>query len=241
MTMNIQVMSDLHFEFHRDAGCAFVDSLDPTGVDVLVVAGDLAPLELLPDALRLLCDHYKSADVVFVAGNHEFYGARPWSVSFFREEQLRWPNLHWLENSAVTIKGQRFVGCTLWFRESTAPRGLSDFEVIKDFEPWVYEQNARSVKYLEREVRRSDVVVTHHLPSSRSVALQYAGSSLNDYFVCDVERLIFDRQPALWLHGHTHASCKYALDATFVVCNPFGYARREENPDFNPRCIVEIG
>ena len=34
--MRIQLLSDLHFEFHRDNGRSFVESLDPDGVDVLV-------------------------------------------------------------------------------------------------------------------------------------------------------------------------------------------------------------
>jgi len=49
--MRIQVLSDLHFEFHRDGGAAFVRGLDPSGVDAPVVAGDLATRRLLRDAL----------------------------------------------------------------------------------------------------------------------------------------------------------------------------------------------
>ena len=40
--MRLQLLSDLHFEFHRDGGRSFVDSLDPGGIDVLVLAGDIA-------------------------------------------------------------------------------------------------------------------------------------------------------------------------------------------------------
>ena len=37
--MKIQVMSDLHLEMHADGGAEFIRELDPTGVDVLVLAG----------------------------------------------------------------------------------------------------------------------------------------------------------------------------------------------------------
>ena len=39
--MKLQIMSDLHFEMHADAGAKLIRELDPTGVDVLVLAGDI--------------------------------------------------------------------------------------------------------------------------------------------------------------------------------------------------------
>jgi len=51
---------------------ALITSLDPPGVDVLVVAGDLATVDYLAAGLRDLCDRF--AHVVYVLGNHEFYG-----------------------------------------------------------------------------------------------------------------------------------------------------------------------
>jgi predicted phosphodiesterase len=39
--MKIQVMSDLHLEMHADGGAELIRELDRTGVDVLVLAGDI--------------------------------------------------------------------------------------------------------------------------------------------------------------------------------------------------------
>ncbi len=50
-----------------------------------------------------------------------------------------------------------------------------------------------------------------------------------------------DAQPQLWVHGHTHASLDYRIGATRVVCNPFGYARDEENPHFEEAKLVSLG
>lgn len=81
-----------------------------------------------------------------------------------------------------------------------------------------------------------------------SVAPEYKGSALNPFFVCDVEHVIRRNRPKLWIHGHTHTSCDYWIDhpvghvgsqTTRVVCNPFGYARHEENPKFNPGLFIE--
>jgi predicted phosphodiesterase len=39
--MKIQLLSDLHFEFHNDQGNGLVNSLKPEGVDVLILTGDI--------------------------------------------------------------------------------------------------------------------------------------------------------------------------------------------------------
>ena len=240
MTLRCRVLSDLHFEFHDDGARAFVESLDNRNVDVLIVAGDLTTQRHIRAALRMLCDRFRR--VVYVLGNHEFYHSslRETYESVLAAD-IEMNNLAILDCDAVTIDDVRFVGCPLWFRRSDAdPSGMNDFRLIRDFESWVYEENARCIDYLERTVRPGDVVVTHYLPSQRSVAPRYIGSPLNPFFVCDVGPLIFEQQPALWVHGHTHDSCDYRIGATRVVCNPFGYKDHEENPRFYAGLTVEI-
>lgn len=240
MTLRCRVLSDLHFEFHDDGGRAFVESLDNRNVDVLIVAGDLTTQRHIRAALRMLCDRFRR--VVYVLGNHEFYHSslRETYESVLAAD-IEMNNLAILDCDAVTIDDVRFVGCPLWFRRSDAdPSGMNDFRLIRDFESWVYAENARCIDYLERTVRPGDVVVTHYLPSQRSVAPRYIGSPLNPFFVCDVGPLIFEQQPALWVHGHTHDSCDYRIGATRVVCNPFGYKDHEENPRFDAGLTVEI-
>lgn len=256
--MKIQILSDLHLEFYA-GDVALLETLDPTDVDVLVVAGDLATVTKgrLEHALRVLCKMYPN--VVYVEGNHEFYGAHPRHVLRLKRKLSRDPtikNLHWLPElrwltgshkecivDYVTINDVVFVGYTLWFRETLrAQRNehyLNDFRFIKSFKPWVYNINRAHVHCLDRSVRPGCVVVTHHLPSYKSVAPCFANSPLNDFFVCDVEPLIASRQPALWVHGHTHTSCDYQIGKTRVVCNPYGYPH-EKNPEFNPKFVVEI-
>jgi hypothetical protein len=65
-------------------------------------------------------------------------------------------------------------------------------------------------------------------------------SALNPLFVCDLTDLIMRRQPGLWLHGHTHDSGDTQIGKTRLVCNPFGYAGRNQNPSFNDRLIIEV-
>ncbi len=241
--LKIQVVSDLHVEFHRDDGQTLVEEIGGTEADVLVVAGDLAPAGRLAGALSKLCA--RGCPVVFVPGNHELYRASPRSLASVRltieKEQ---PNLHWLEEEIVEIRGQRFVGTPLWFAETSDwvlhRSSLCDFDYIRDFVPWVFAKNRASVHFLRKTVRQGDVVVTHHLPSPRSVPTRFSHSRLNTFFVCDVEDVIRERAPALWVHGHTHDSCDYAIGKTRVLCNPFGYVPSEVNGNFDARLVAVV-
>jgi predicted MPP superfamily phosphohydrolase len=243
--VRIQLLSDLHFEFHRDGGRSFVESLEPAGVDTLVLAGDIAVGDAIPGALELFCTRYAAAKVLYVVGNHEFYVAgRERVLSLVEQAVKQHDNLVWLDASSVEIGGQRFLGTPLWFRREPAadrfkPK-VTDFAVIPDFESWVYEENARAVSFLEAELHEGDVVVTHHLPSSGSVAPSFRGHPLNPFFLCDVEALLRARKPALWFHGHTHCSMRYELGPTTVACNPFGYVGFELNKEFVAQLIFEI-
>ncbi len=85
-----------------------------------------------------------------------------------------------------------------------------------------------------------DIVITHYLPSFRSVHPKFAAEPTNCFFVCDVEDLIVERQPALWLHGHTHESADYQIGKTRVVCNPFGYVGYGLNSAFKDELTIEL-
>ncbi len=244
MKLRLQLLSDLHFEFHRDRGQAFVEALDPEGVDILVIAGDLSPAKLLEPSLKMLCDKYPH--VVYVSGNHEAYGASPEKVAEIkvRVSGSTIPNLHWLERETWNHKGVRFVGTTLWFPDSVAARmqkhGWSDFTHIKGLYPWVFEENEKSVAFLAENMKADDIVVTHYLPSYKSVGANWIGANTNCYFVCDLESLIVEKQPKLFCHGHTHEACNYHIDRTLVLCNPHGYIRYESQDKFNNHLTVEI-
>jgi predicted phosphodiesterase len=243
--VRILPLSDLHFEFHADHGRDFVRTLDAQDVDVVVLAGDIEVGEAIPDALALFCERFSDAVVVYVHGNHEYYGTTREAVRRATEEAVRaLDNLCWLDASLTTIHGRRVLGAPLWFlhdaKNDRLRSHMSDFQVIREFESWVYEDNARAREFFEAELCEGDIVVTHHLPSQKSVTPEYVGHPLNPFFVCDVEVLIRERAPSLWIHGHTHASLEYDIGSTKVVCNPFGYAAIEENRAFSEDWVIEV-
>ncbi len=249
MSLRIGVASDLHFEFHRDGGTTLADYLAKAcQCDVLVVAGDLAVGRQTTVALGLLAERFQH--VVYVPGNHEHYAASRGVLSAaIAEAVAAHPNVHHLDKSSVTIEGRRFLGGTMWFRKPSQLSAeryarlkgcMTDFSLIPDFESWVYEENQATIEYLLKEAGPDDVVVTHHLPAIQSVHPKYAGDALNVFFLCDVGNVVDDNKPALWVHGHTHESMDYTRGKTRVVCNPFGYAAREENPSFTFRKVVVL-
>jgi Icc-related predicted phosphoesterase len=242
--MKINVTSDLHFEFHKDKGHGFIRNMYTTDVDVLVLAGDVSQHYWVRNHVKELCD--KFPQVVYVAGNHEFYAS-----SF---KQMRHilntldngiDNFHFLDNRTVTINGQRFVGTTMWFPDGPMnfmyQGALNDFTWIKEFHNLVYEENKKAVKFLSSTVQSSDIVVSHHLPSHGCVDAMYRNglrSALNIFYVCDMTDLILNKQPKLWCHGHSHQHQDIVIGNTRVVRNPFGYP--SESSGYNDKFIIEV-
>ena len=233
MPNKILLLSDLHFEFHRDTQ-EFISKLD-NDVDILVLAGDIDVYDQIENTLDLFCDRF--TNVVYVPGNHELYHSSPQVIAETRARCLKHhTNLDWLHNEVAVINGQRFLGGTGWFREDPQSamyeRNMSDFNIISDFKPWVYEEQARFEQFIKANLQEGDVVVTHHLPSEICIDKYFKGSVLNRFFVCDYTDLILDRDPALWMYGHTHFEQDLKLGNTRLVCNPRGYPH-ERNP-FDP-------
>ena len=149
------------------------------------------------------------------------------------------------KNDTVVIAGQRFIAGTMWFRAAPTAepnkRFMHDFSLIQDFEQWVYEQNVAFEKILASQVGADDVVVTHHLPAFESVPVRFARSAMNAFFVCDMAPRVRERQPKLWIHGHSHDRCDYLIGKTRVVANPLGYPNEVRSLEaFEPSFQVTI-
>jgi hypothetical protein len=181
-----------------------------------------------------------------VPGNHEYYNSSPSEVARNLAKLTNdFPQVVIPENDTVVIAGQRFIAGTMWFRpDPTAEpnkRFMHDFSLIQDFEPWVYEQNAAFEQVLDTHVEADDVVITHHLPAFESAQARFARSAMNAFFVCDMAAYVRERQPKLWVHGHSHDRCDYLLGKTRVVANPLGYPNEVKSLEaFEPSFQVEV-
>jgi calcineurin-like phosphoesterase family protein len=117
---------------------------------------------------------------------------------------------------------------------------INDFRLIYDFDKMVFDENEKSVDFLRWHVHKDAFVVTHHFPTKKSIATHYVNNPLNMFFMCDMEDLILERKPRMWVHGHTHSSFNYMLDETHIVCNPLGYVGHEINQEFIPNLLFEV-
>ena len=242
--MKLQIMSDLHLEFHPDSGRGFVQNM-PVNGDVLVLAGDIAPVVWLYPNLDALCKRFRY--VVFVAGNHELYGSNRGAFNRTMEKVKRKnKNLIHLNNAVATIDGQRFLGTTMWFPEHhdglnfVYEEGLNDFSCIVGFKSWVYQANAVAQKFLKKNMREGDIVVTHHLPCFASVPRAWKDSEANRFYVCNMIHEILNIKPGFWIHGHTHASNDYIVGDTRIISNPCGYFGKEINEGFTFEKVITI-
>lgn len=248
--MKLSVMSDLHLEFDR--GNLFVPEF--YGEDVLILAGDIQ-MGLVQAAwfVELL----KTRNVIYILGNHEFYknnidkvydelAAFTTEVNDAAKLKGYKYKLFSLQNDSVLLDGITFVGATLWTdfgKEnpvvlSAAPYYMNDYKHIRQKETYskltperILYEHYKSRRFLEQHVKDA-VVITHHLPSERSVDPRFKHETEANYFYySELDYLV--EQAKKWIHGHTHASRDYAN----IICNPRGY--NGENINFKPT-IVEI-
>ncbi|WP_416052005.1 metallophosphoesterase [Cupriavidus basilensis] len=253
--MKIGLVSDLHLSVYP------MDFPNPD-VDVMILAGDIwRPREAMAWAAAA------TLPTLYVAGNHEFYGSDLATTMDALRAGAAGTQVQVLERSEWHYRGVRFLGCTLWsdYRLFSSPqqredglrdaqslmRDFSRIRVAPDFEERFTPATSQalfrdSVAWLAQRFQAphdgQTVVITHFAPSPLSISPKFAGSHLNASFVSDLRQEIAAWQPALWVHGHTHDSFDYRLDATRVVCNPRGYARdgKLENPGFNPGLVIEL-
>lgn len=243
--MNLRLLSDLHLEFDHF-------TLDQSNMDVLVLAGDI---NVSSDAVKWLKEQSVKVPVVYVLGNHEYYSQKyPSLINKIKGMSSAMGNLHLLENDSILIDGVAFHGCTLWtdfallgdprIAGSACQQKMNDFKKIRKEPSYskmrsidIAEIHQNSKAWLTQSLAnsnaRTNVVVTHHAPSIRSIPEMYREDIICSAYASNLESLIVDFSPNFWLHGHVHSSSDYLIGATRVVCNPRGY-KDEFNISFSP-------
>ena len=110
--MQLQIISDIHLNFHNDGGDSFLDSV-PVKANYLILAGDISEHKTLIKSLHKVCARWNK--VILVLGNHDYYGS---SVEETRKLVLRYKpkNCEFLYNEKRIIDGMPFFGGTMWFR-----------------------------------------------------------------------------------------------------------------------------
>ena len=237
-----------------------LEHVEVTEADLVVLAGDidtkLHGIDWAVDEARRL-----AKPIVYVLGNHEYYGGHLEGLLGKARERSRDTGVHLLEQDQLLIDGARILGCTLWtdfqlhgqFRWSVeeARSCMTDFRRIR----WgpryqrlspakLVGRHADARRWLEQCLAEPfvgpTVVVTHHAPSAQSIEPAWRGSPLAPAYASELSEFIDGHPIDCWVHGHLHTRSDYHLGNTRVVANPRGYFPGELNPRFDPRAVVEI-
>jgi len=86
-------------------------------IDVCVLAGDIGSFvmhEADPIKYADQLAHYLGCEVMFVPGNHEYYGCKDFFMLRTNTVNTRMDRVHILDNGSTEINGVRFIGSTLW-------------------------------------------------------------------------------------------------------------------------------
>ena len=264
--MKLHILSDLHLEFAA-RHTPYVPAA--TEAEVVILAGDIHNGTRGIDWAEQM---FPRQMVLYIPGNHEYYDGE-WApvLEALKQRASITANVHVLDNDELIFGGVRFLGATLWTdfellghantrsAMASARTRVVDFRAIRvDSErPLTPEQTViwhrAAVTFLKRRLAQpyggKTVVVTHHAPHPNSIHARWAGDVVNAAFVSDLSHLM--SRAVLWVHGHTHDSFDYTVNATRIVANPQGYplSRRNaslqtpiryENSRFDPRCVVSI-
>jgi len=259
--MRVRVCSDLHLELNEDRNG--VPNLGEG--EILILGGDIlcarhfktdGPLHKVYDDFLQKC--VKNFDeVLYVAGNHCFYGYNYEGTWKVLKEHLP-PSIHLLENDYVKIKDTIFLGCTLWadFRKENPLEMMESGRYMNDYKTIRIGPNYRKLNpddtlgfhkkskqflldTLPKFENQKVWVLTHHSPSYQSIHPKYKTFSCNGAFCSDLDDLILNHpQIKYFSHGHVHSSFRYSIGGCEVICNPKGYPG--ENPDFDLNLEIEI-
>ena len=237
------------------------------GETVLILAGDVGrpdePITIVP-FIEEMCSRFK--EVLYVPGNHEYYGLSFITGLDVLKGLLAHTSCYVLNNDTIKIDGVSFIGATMWtdydkgniLSMMRAKMAINDYATIKTgtlslpkmrpLDPvdlvgahlnsrHYVDTALNDAKYLDNS---KAVVITHHLPSFKSVHPMFHGNDCNGAYYSELGDLIADYSPSIWCHGHTHCSCDYVFFQTRVICNPRGYRPRQLNCQFDPSFTVEI-
>src|SRR5579862_93989 len=102
--VRLHVLSDLHLE-HAPY------EEPPADADVIVLAGDVGTGVA---GVRWARTWAADRPVLYIAGNHEFYGQELQALSGALREEAAGSSVQVLEDEQLVLDGVRFLGCSLW-------------------------------------------------------------------------------------------------------------------------------
>lgn len=197
--MKILATSDLHGN---------LDDLDLTGVDMVVIAGDVAPLEGLRawhiynqvkwvnKQFYEFCSKHPNIKFIITPGNHDFFllAKEMFGNTILSENDLdiRFPsNVHFLVDAEIEVNGVRIYGSP-WV------------PIISH--SWAYEAEP---KILEEKFSKIpdglDILITHSPPKHQLLGVScFYGKDSDDFGSIELTQAIEKKKPKFAFCGHIH-------------------------------------
>lgn len=256
--MRIALYSDLHLETSSQPWKP--PALD---VDVVILAGDIGlHTHGIAWAGQACRQAPVSPEIVYVAGNHEYYGAQLGLLADL-EMAGKKHGVHFLENSTLELSGVRILGSTLWSAfdlygtesidasMSICRHRINDFNLIRDhagrrLDPRdAFDLHRRAVAWLDAELTKpfegKTIVVTHFGPHPGTIAPQHQGGEVTPYFVTDLSWLMAKHRIDVWCYGHSHTNSDFvAENGCRVISNQRGYPFERNGMGFREDWVIEI-
>lgn len=250
--MKIQVISDIHLEFHDNIPSIL---LDETFIKApyLFLLGDIGIPKKHPTKWMQFMSHMSSkyTKVFYLLGNHESYKySMSDTITFIKEKLKSLSNVFYLE-AGVTYELEDYtvVGCTLWsdidFATALMMNDIhhirtDDYKrlTVDKLQEWHMHDKAwlDVILPIVTEKTSKIIVATHHMPSMKLIHDKFQAPSDMKYvrgFASPLDHLV--KYARVWLFGHTHAYTDMMLEDTRCYCNPMGYPG--ENTGFQIECI----
>lgn len=253
--MRIRVLSDLHREFGTI-------NLPDVATDIVVLAGDI---DRGVKGVVWARKRFPDCPVLYIAGNHEYYDERIGRLHEKLREAATDSNVVILENENYELKGCRFFGATLWtdfdllgdrptamLMAGSKGTGMNDYRKIRRRDTSRLQPKHTALLHADTRLALTQflaagdparsVVITHHAPSAKSAAIGKEFDPISAAYVSNMDKLILEYGPALWVHGHIHECRDYLIGKTRVLNNAFGYqdAAGPEHTGFRPDLVVEL-
>lgn len=204
-------------------------------VDAVILAGDIDSSD---KAVKWAQFTFHNTPVIYVAGNHEFYGHCIQGIEAkISIAASATSNVRLLNCGELLLNGYRFIGATLWTDYELFSLGMKEKAMS-------IAKNVRAdYRYIQRSTRPTDfitpedtivlhrqhrswleerlsqpfdgktIVVTHMGPSIKSITKTYINDPVSAGFASDLEFLA--KNADLWVHGHIHTT----ISSKIVVYN----------------------
>lgn len=248
---SIHLVSDIHLEFIEDTNDI---PLPETEGDICLLGGDITTLR--PCSIDNFFWYVKELkkrfnSLVYVLGNHEFYGFDYYYCLKTYEELCIELGINLLDieiNGGLLEKdGAKLFGSTLWsdFNEGLyAPwvsKRTNDFRLIESFSiNKAFSINAKTTQKIEEISGEVDIILTHFMPIVRKHS-RYEIDYLTYGFCCsNLEEIIKQSKIKFWFYGHTHDNVIHNVAQTKLITNQVGYYREKVGLPYNSKLLIEV-